>query len=73
MRVETGQVKLEGENLDRILDVTVGGRALGDASYSKVKNAYGGVLPSLAQGEHPVMLRLRDCTDVITGLTLPVP
>ncbi len=70
--LENSEVRLEGEHLDRILDVTVGGQALGDPAFSTVKSSFGGVLPQLSAGEHPMVLRLRDCTDVVTGQNLPV-
>ncbi len=70
--LQNGEVLLEGDHLDRVLDVTVGEQALGNAAFSTVKGSFAGVLPQLAAGEHPVVLRLRDCTEVVTGQNLAV-
>jgi hypothetical protein len=71
--LEGGLVELRGENLSSVLDVLVGGKALTQAFYSPVRNTFEGVLPSLPSGEHPVMVRGKDCQDASLPQRLTVP
>jgi hypothetical protein len=71
--LEDGLVELRGENLSSVLDVLVGGKALTQAFYSPVRNTFEGVLPSLLSGEHPVLVRGKDCQDASLPQRLTVP
>ncbi len=71
--LEDGLVELRGENLSSVLDVLVGGKALTQAFYSPIRNTFEGVLPSLPSGQHPVLVRGKDCQDASLPQQLTVP
>jgi hypothetical protein len=62
-----------GANTDAILDVLVGGSALGVSGYSSARGGFVGTAPALASGTYPVTLRTKGCATLDTGLTLTLP
>ncbi len=58
-----------GTELDSMLDVLVGGKALLRAGYSAERDRFEGVVPKLPAGDYPVLIRGKHCADVETGLT----
>jgi hypothetical protein len=65
----TAPLALAGANLDSVLDVLVGGKALAKGAYSPARDRFEGGVPRLLPGSYPVLVRGRDCHDVDTGLT----
>jgi hypothetical protein len=68
-----GTVLATGQNLEAVLDVLVGGVALGDGGYSSARGGYVGTMPRLTAGRWPVVLRTKGCATLETGLTVDVP
>lgn len=66
-------VLVRGENMERVLDILIGGAALVASTYSPARGAFVGYPPELAPGIYPVTVRGHNCTSVDTGLTYQVP
>lgn len=62
-----------GTNAESILDVLVGGVALGDSGYSSARAAFIGTAPALASGTYPVTLRTKACGILDTGKSVTLP
>jgi hypothetical protein len=64
---------VKGQNLSSVLDVVLGGMALGGGAYSPILGEFVGVVPPLPSGTYPVSLRGKDCQDYPTSLSYVVP
>lgn len=69
----TDQVVVSGENMNRVLDIVIGGKALETSTYSASRGAFVGFEPQLPPGTYPVTMRGQNCSTVDTGLTYTVP
>ena len=69
----TDPVVVKGENMDRALDVIIGGQALLNGTWSGAQQAFTGTLPALPSGTYPVQLHAQNCQTTDTGLTYTVP
>ncbi len=71
---ETEPVVVTGQNMDKVLDIVIGGVALTNGTYSASRGAFVGFLSGLAPGiPYPVTMRGQNCSSVDTGLTYTVP
>lgn len=68
-----GQVVVEGDNLNAVLDVVVGDAALARGAYSSALGNFQGEAPALGPGSYAVTVRGRNCADSDTGLRYVVP
>lgn len=68
----TDPVIVKGANMDRALDVIIGGKALINGTYSSVQQGFTGFLPDLAPGTYPVEVHGQNCSSADTGLTYTV-
>lgn len=66
-------VLVMGEDMQRTLDILIGGVALGTSTYSAARGAFVGFPPDLLPGTYPVTMRGQNCSSVETGLTYTVP
>ncbi len=69
---EGDPVVVTGTNLQRALDVVIGGRALTNGTYSGAREAFVGYLSGLPPGTYPVQVRGQNCQNADTGLTYTV-
>lgn len=65
-------IVVTGTNMNRALDVVIGGRALTNGTYSGARDAFVGYLSGLPPGTYPVQLRGQNCVNADTGLTYTV-
>ncbi len=65
-------VLVTGDDMGKVLDILIGGKALTSSAYSAARNAFVGFLPELAPGTYPVTMRGQNCSAVETGLTYTV-
>lgn len=66
-------VLVTGDDMPRVLDILIGGVALGTSTYSAARGAFVGFPPTLPPGTYPVTMRGQNCSSVDTGLTYTVP
>jgi hypothetical protein len=66
-------IVVSGDDMNRVLDVVIGDRALGSGTYSAVRGGFVGFTPELPPGTYPVRVRGQNCSDVDTGLTYTIP
>jgi hypothetical protein len=69
----TDPVVVSGDDMNRVLDVVIGGQALTNGTFSASRGAFVGFLPELPSGTYPVTVRGQNCSSVETGLTYTVP
>ena len=65
-------VLVQGDDMPRVLDILIGGMALGTSTYSGARQAFVGFPPALPPGTYPVTMRGQNCSSVDTGLTYTV-
>ena len=73
LRPSPGQLTLEGEHLDSILDVAVGPAILERTQYDSSRGVFSGDLPALPAGTWPLVTRSKGCDVHETGLSVTVP
>lgn len=66
-------IVVTGDDMNRVLDIVIGDRALGSGTYSAVRGGFVGFTPELPPGTYPVRVRGQNCSDVDTGLTYTIP
>lgn len=67
-------VLVRGDDMPRVLDILIGGVALGTSTYSSARGAFVGFPPELVSGmTYSVTMRGQNCSSVDTGLTYTVP
>lgn len=66
-------VLVNGDNMPNVLDILIGGVALGTSTYSVSRGAFVGFPPTLPSGTYPITMRGQNCSSVDTGLTYTVP
>ncbi|HEY0882546.1 MAG TPA: hypothetical protein VGD87_13480, partial [Archangium sp.] len=66
-------IVVTGDDMNRVLDVVIGDRALSSGTYSAVRGGFVGFTPELPPGTYPVRVRGQNCSDVDTGLTYTIP
>lgn len=70
---EGNRVEVTGDNMASVLDVLIGGVALGGGSYNQARQAFIGDAPDLAPGSYPVVVRGKDCSERESGVSYQLP